>query len=96
MQANNNEMSRYIRHILLPAIATALILGLYFMPVSLVGCVNRGLMAVAVVLVSAIAALVTVGMAIRLRLKNDPSSTWWIISGLILTMPLALILGPLG
>ncbi|MCU0580913.1 MAG: hypothetical protein MUF26_00510 [Syntrophales bacterium] len=89
-------MNKYIRHILLPAIAPILIVGLYFTPVALFGCVNRGLMSLAVVLVSAIAALVTVGMAFRLRLKNDPSSGWWIISGLILTLPLVLILGPLG
>jgi len=89
-------MNRYIQHILLPAIAPVLIVGLYFTPVTLVGCMNRGLMAVAVVLVSTIAAFVTVGMVFRLRLKNDPSSGWWIISGLILTLPLILILGPLG
>ncbi len=90
------DMNQYIQHILLPAIAPILIVVLCFTPVSLFGCVNRGLMAVAVVLVSAIAALVTVGMAFRLRLKNDPSSSWWIISGLIFTLPLVLILGPLG
>ena len=90
------DMNKFIRHILLSAIAPILIVGLYFTPVALVGCLNRGVMAVAVVLVSAIAALVTVGMAFRLRLKNDPSSGWWIIFGLILTLPLVLILGPLG
>ncbi len=88
--------NKYIQHILLPAIAPLLVVGLYFTPVALFGCVNRGLMAVAVVLVAAIAAFIAVGMAFRLRLKNDPSSTWWIISGLILTLPLILILGPLG
>lgn len=89
-------MNRYIKHILLPAVAPILIVGLYFTPIALVGCVNRGLMAVAVVLISAVAAFVAVGMAFRLRLKNDPSSIWWVISSLILTLPLALIVGPLG
>jgi len=90
------DMNKCIQHILLPAIAPILIVALCFTPVSLFGCVNRGLMAVAVGLVSVGAAFVAVGMAIRLRLKKDPSSIWWIISGLILTLPLVLILGPLG
>jgi hypothetical protein len=89
-------MSRFTKHILLPAIAPAVIVGLYFTPVALFGCVNRGLMALAVVLISAGAAFVTVGIAIRLGMKKDPSSRWWILSTIILTLPLILILGPLG
>lgn len=76
--------------------APALLVGLYFTPVALVGCVNRGLMALAVVLISAVAAFITVGIAIRLGIKKDPSSRWWILSTIILTLPLVLILGPLG
>jgi hypothetical protein len=53
-------------------------------------------MALAVVLISAGAAFVTVGIAIRLGMKKDPSSRWWILSTIILTLPLILILGPLG
>ena len=89
-------MNRSIKHILLPAVPTILVVGLYFTPVSLFGCVNRGLMALAVVLVSAVAAFVTVGMAFRRRMKDDPASIWWIISTVILTLPLVLVLGPLG
>ncbi len=89
-------MKEYIKHILLPAVAPILIVVFYFTPVALVGCVNRGLLAVAIVFVSPIAASVAVVMAFRLRLKNDPSSIWRNISGLILTLPLALIMGPLG
>jgi hypothetical protein len=89
-------MNRFTRHILLPAVPTILVVELYFIPVSVFGCVNRGLMALAVVLVSAVAAFVTVGMAFHLRIKNDPSSIWWIISTAILALPLILVLGPLG
>jgi len=34
-----------IRHIALPAVAPAAVTGLYFTPVAVFGCVNRGLMA---------------------------------------------------
>ncbi len=85
-----------MRHVLLPALAPATIVGLYFAPVSLVGCANRGLMALAVALGSPAAAFVTVGVSIRCRSRNDPSASWWVISTLILALPLVLLLGPLG
>ena len=81
---------------LLPALAPLAIVGLYFTPVSLIGCANRGLLALLVVGLSTIAAFVTVALAIRGRTRGDPSSSWWIISTLVLTLPLALLLGPLG
>jgi hypothetical protein len=101
-------MSLFLRHIVLPAIAPAAIVGLYFTPVLLFGCVNqhptraarvgtppRGLMAVGVALVSAAAAFVMIGKGIRARARDRPSA-WWLISTLILTLPLVLLLGPLG
>jgi hypothetical protein len=84
------------RHILLPAIAPVAIVGLYFTPVSLIGCANRGWAAIAVVLASAIAAFITVGIAIRRGTRKDPEARWWILSTAILTLPLALLIGPLG
>ncbi len=88
--------SRTVRHVLLPALAPLAIVGLYFTPVSLIGCANRGLLALLVVGLSTIAAFVTVGLAMRGRTRGDPSSSWWILSTLILTLPLVLLLGPLG
>jgi len=84
-----------LRHVALPAVAPAAIVGLYFTPVLLFGCVNRGLLALAVVLLSAGAAFVTVGIGLRGRVRGR-ASAWWVISTVILTTPLVLILGPLG
>ncbi len=70
-----------IRHIALPAVAPAAVTGLYFTPVAVFGCVNRGLMALSVVLLSA---------------RHDPSVDWWLLTTLILLLPIALIVGPLG
>jgi hypothetical protein len=89
-------MNTFIRHVVLPAVAPATIVGLYFTPVLLFGCVNRGLMALAVVLISAVAAFVTIGIGIRAKSRNDPSSSWWLLSTLILLLPIVLVLGPLG
>lgn len=88
--------SPIVRHVLLPVVAPLAIFGLYFTPVSLIGCANRGLLALLVAGVSAIAAFITVAIAIRGRARGDRSSSWWILSTLILTLPLALLLGPLG
>jgi hypothetical protein len=88
--------ARTVRHMLLPALAPLAIVGLYFTPVTLIGCASRGLLALLVVGLSTIAAFVTVGLAIRGRTRGDPSSSWWIISTLVLALPLALLLGPLG
>ena len=84
-----------LRHVVLPAAAPAAVIGLYFTPVLLFGCVNRGLIALAVVLVSAAAAFATIAMGFWARAQGRPSGRW-IVSALILTLPLVLVLGPLG
>jgi len=84
-----------LRHVALPALAPAALIGLYFTPVLLFGCVNRGLLALAVVLLSALAAFVTIGIGLREQARGR-SSLRWLVSTLILATPLILILGPLG
>jgi hypothetical protein len=85
-----------VKHIVLPAAAPIAIVALYFTPVLVFGCVNRGLLAVAIVLVSAVAACVTTGKGVRARVQGLPTANWWLLSTLILVMPIALVLGPLG
>ena len=84
-----------LRHVALPSVAPAAVIGLYFTPVLLFGCVNRGLLALAVVLLSAAAAFVTVGIGLREQARGR-SSAKWLVSTVILTTPLVLVLGPLG
>jgi hypothetical protein len=89
-------MNLFARHVALPAIAPAAIVGLYFTPVLLFGCINRGWLALAVALASTIAACVTAGTGIRASRRHDPAAIWWLLSTLILTVPIVLLLGPLG
>ena len=89
-------MNLFTKHIGLPAIVPASVIGLYFTPVVLFGCVNRGLLALAVVLLSTVAAVVTAGLSLRARAQNPLVASWWLISTLILVLPLALVIGPLG
>jgi hypothetical protein len=88
-------MNALLRHVALPAVAPAAVIGLYFTPVLLFGCVNRGLLALAVVLLSAAAAFVTVGIGLREQARGR-SAAKWLVSTVILTTPLVLVLGPLG
>jgi len=90
------SMNVFIRNIALPALAPAAVIGLYFTPVLWFGCVNRGLMALAVVLISTVVACVTTGIGVRAKARNDPSANLWLLSTLILLLPIALVLGPLG
>ena len=89
-------MNTFIRHIVVPSIAPVAVIGLYFTPVGVFGCELRGLMALIVVLVSAVAALVTAGIGLRVRSQTGTVSPWWVGSTLILIVPLLLVLGPLG
>lgn len=88
-------MNVFVKHIVLPAMAPALIVGLYFTPVMVLGCRNRGLIAVSIALISAICAFVTIGFGFSAKRRRDPISSWWILSAMIFTLPLALLVGPL-
>jgi len=85
-----------LRHLLLPLPAPAAIVALYFTPVTLFGCANRGLMALAVALLSMTAACVTTAIGVRARARRDPSYSLWLLTSLILLLPAALLVGPLG
>lgn len=88
-------MDLLVRHVALPSVAPIAVIGLYFTPVLLFGCVNRGLLALAVVLLSAVTAFATIAMGFRARAQGRPSARW-LCSAAILTLPLVLVLGPLG
>lgn len=89
-------MSTFTRHVLFPMIAPIAIVALYLTPVSLVGCVNRGLMALAVVFISLAAGIVTGVLGLKARARGDTASGWWIASTCVLATPAILVLGPLG
>ena len=89
-------MNLFFRHIALPAIAPAAIVGLYLTPVQVFGCANRGLMALAVVLVSTVAGAVTAALYLRAKTQKRNASKPWLASTIILVLPAVLVLGPLG
>jgi type IV secretory pathway protease TraF len=88
---------RFIRHLILPLIAPATLICLYFTPKTVFGCANRGYLALATVLLSMIAAVPTamMGVVAKRRGANDEANGW-LLTTLILVSPLVLLVGPLG
>ena len=90
------EMKRIALHIFVPALAPAAVVALYFTPVAWLGCVNRGLAALAVVIIALLAGIAAAMQALRLKTARDRASGWWALSGAILALPALLVIGPLG
>ena len=65
---------RIFRHILLPAIAPVLFLVIATTPVDVLGCRNRGLLAIAVAFLSVLAGLGSAVAGVRGRMKGDPAA----------------------
>jgi heme O synthase-like polyprenyltransferase len=75
------------RHLIFPALMTMFFFAVALSPINMLGCRTRGLLAFAIALVSGFAALFTAFRALKVRLRGDGDSQWWVISTLILTIP---------
>jgi len=85
-------MKRKIYHAVIPAIMPAIFFLMVATPVETLGCLMRGLLAFAVALSSGLAALGTASMGLRSRIRGDEYAPWWVISTLILTIPVVALL----
>lgn len=86
-------MNHIIYNILIPAIMPILFLAIAATPIEVLGCRNRGLIAFMIALISGLASLSAAIMAIRGRMRNDLDTIRWIITSLILVIPvIALII----
>jgi len=85
------------RHLVLPAVAPAALVGLYFTPKAVFGCANRGYMALAVVFLALVGAVWAAGKGAAARRRGEKDrADWWKVTALVLVSPLALLAGPLG
>ena len=80
-------MTRTLRHIVLPALSPAVFFLVATTPVEVLGCFNRGLMALGVALVSVAAGLIFAVKCGRSRRRGEPDAHWWALSALILAIP---------
>ncbi len=89
-------MSDPFKHVVLPLAAPAALMELYFTPKMVFGCVNRGYLALAEVLIATIVAIVTTMIALAEKKRGNAKAGWWMITTLILLSPIVLLRGPLG
>ena len=80
-------MSEKFRHVLWPALMPFAFLALALTPVEVIGCRNRGILALVIALTSGGAAIACSIRALKLRHQGSPDSARWVVSSLILTVP---------
>ncbi len=80
-------MKRIALHLLIPAAVPAIFFVIASIPVEVIGCRNRGLMAFAVALSGAQAGVISVILGLIRRMRGDASSSWFILSTIILALP---------
>jgi uncharacterized membrane protein len=81
-------MKRIVNHIIIPAMMAVLFFVVALTPVEVLGCLVRGLVAAMIALISGLAALATVIIGAKGRVRHDKNSIWWVLSTLILAIPL--------
>lgn len=86
-------MTPLTRHLLLPLFVPIAFFLVALSPVQLLGCRNRGLLALAIAFASVLAGLYTAVRAANLRRRGDPEAQWWLATTLILIIaPIALLI----
>jgi hypothetical protein len=80
-------MNRALRHVLLPAIAPGLFFLIAATPVQVLGCRNRGLLAVAVTFLGLAGAAAAVYRVHAERRAGGRDILWWTATALILMVP---------
>ncbi len=84
-------MKHIIRHVALPSIAPALFFAVAATPVEVLGCRTRGLLALMIALVGALAGLGAAILAVTGRLRGGQGGKWWVATSLVLAIPAAAV-----
>lgn len=85
-------MNRNLRHILIPSILPLAFLAVAATPVEVLGCRNRGLLALLIAFISVLAGLGAAVRAVKGRRRGEVDVDRWVVSALILAIaPVALI-----
>lgn len=85
-------MERLTRHVLVPALMPLLFFAAAFTPVELIGCRNRGLLALLIALASGFWALGKAVVAARAGSRGEADAAWRTIGSLILAIPVVALL----
>ena len=80
-------MKKNIRHFVIPLTVTAIFFAVAVMPVEILGCRNRGLIAAGIALAAGTLGIVAAVQAVLGVMRGDAGSSIWMASALILAIP---------
>jgi hypothetical protein len=84
-------MTKITKHIIFPLILPALFFVVAALPVELLGCRNRGLIAALLAIASGMLGIVAAVKGLIGKVRGDAYSFLWIVSALILIIPAVFI-----
>ena len=80
-------MKMITKHIMIPATLSVIFFAIAALPVELLGCYNRGLIAAAVALAAGVLGIVAAVKALMGKMRGDANSSLWMASALIFAIP---------
>ena len=80
-------MKKNISHFVIPMIITAVFFGVASLPVEILDCRNRGLIAAGIALAAGILGIVAAARAVLGKMRGDAGSSMWVASALICAIP---------
>jgi hypothetical protein len=80
-------MKQIIYHIMIPAIPPVLFFINAAMPVEVLGCRTRGLVAVIIAFASVLAGIAFAYIGRKKQSRGDKNFAWWLVSASILAVP---------
>jgi heme O synthase-like polyprenyltransferase len=80
-------MKHIVYHITIPAALTVAFFVIALMPVEVLGCPTRGLIAVLIAFICGLAALGAAIKGVKGKARGDTNTAWWMTSTLILMIP---------
>ena len=86
-EETDKHMNPVARHIALPAVMSVAFFSVALSPVTMLGCRTRGLAALSIALLSGLLSLGAAIKALYGRFKGETDTFWWIISSLVLAIP---------
>lgn len=80
-------MRKIAKHMIIPLIVPAIFFVVASLPVELLGCRNRGLIAALLAITGGILAIVAAVKALMGKVRGDSSTFLWMVSAIILSIP---------
>jgi hypothetical protein len=80
-------MKKIAKHVIIPVLVAAVFFVVVSLPVELLGCRNRGLIAALMAIIAGMLGIAAAVKALMGRVRGDEKSFLWMASALILAIP---------